>query len=137
MNATVHSNSPSPATRGASTRGAWWILCAPALALAATLVLFVAGAPGDRIGALWLAAVLWTIAASLVQAVWAGLRHGDWSAFACANPPCPALQRDDPDRDFATRSGRYLHLRIRDQHESLLRESDRYLEDPDRAGSLG
>ena len=71
-------------------RGAWWILGAPALALAATLVLVVAGAPGDWIGAIWLFAVLWTIAASLVQALRAGVRHGDWSAFTSCEA-CTAL----------------------------------------------
>ena len=141
MNATVHRNSPPPATRGASTRdtaarSAWWVLGTPALALAATLMLFAAGARSDWIGALWLAAVLWTVAASLVQSVWAGLRHGDWSAFVCSDPSCPALRRDDPDHDFATRSGLYAHLRIRDRHKSLMREGDRFLEDHDRTASL-
>ena len=62
-------------------RAAAWILAAPGLALAATGLLSLAGAGGDWIGAVWLAAVLWIIAASLVQALWAGFRRGDWSAF--------------------------------------------------------
>ena len=73
-------------------RGAAWILGAPALAIVATFVLALAGAAPDEsgadwIGAAWLAAVLWTIAASFVQALWQGLRHGDWSAFTCCDLP--------------------------------------------------
>ena len=77
--------------------GAAWILGAPALAIVATFVLALAAAAPDEsgadwIGAAWLAAVLWTIAASFVQALWQGLRHGDWSAFtSCAT--CPATTR--------------------------------------------
>ena len=113
----------------APSSGALWILGAPALALAATFALVLAGAPGDWIGAVWLAAVLWTIAASLVQALWAGFRHGDWSAFTCAERPCAQLPcaapSDDDDGDFATRTGVYAHLRVRAQHEALTREADR------------
>ena len=132
MNATRHPDSPHSAVRGAQ-----WVLGAPALALAATFMLVAAGAPGDWIGAVWLVALLVTIAASFTQALLAGVRHGDWSAFACAHPPCTALRRDDPDFDFATRTGLYAHLRVRDEHESLTREGDRYLGDHDLAGSLG
>lgn len=111
-------------------RGAAWILAAPALALAATFVLALAGAGADWIGFVWLAAVLWTIAASFVQALWAGLRHGDWSAFTCDGIP-----RDADGHDFATRTGRYAHLRIRARDEALMREGDRFLQNHDHAVS--
>ena len=124
--AVCRDSSHSPAARGA-----WWTLGAPALALVSTLVFVVASAPGDWIGAIWLVAVLWTVAASLVQALRAGLRHGDWSAFHdCALP-----HGDGEDHDWSTRSGRYAYLRIRDRHEALTREGDRYLQDHDRTGS--
>ncbi|MDE0359864.1 MAG: hypothetical protein OXI74_01720 [Rhodospirillaceae bacterium] len=132
MNATRDPDSPRSAVRGAQ-----WVLGAPALALAATFMLVAAGAPGDWIGAVWLVALLLTIAASFTQALLACVRHGDWSAFACAHPPCTALRRDDRDFDFATRTGLYAHLRVRDEHESLTREGDRDLGDHDLAGSLG
>lgn len=143
MNATRHQSPPPPAlgkTAVGSTgaRAAWWVLGAPALALASTFALVVAGAPGDWIGAIWLVAVLWTIAATLVKSLWAGVRHGDWSAFGCdALPRCQPLAGDDDDHDFATRSGSYAYLRIRDEHEAMTREGDRYLEDHDRSHSPG
>lgn len=137
MNATRHHSHPPREVRGIAVpspaaRSAWWVLGAPALALVSTLVFVVAGVSGDWIGAVWLVAVLWTIAASLVQALWAGFRHGDWSTFACQ-----ALTGDDDDHDFAMRSGTYAYRRIRDEHEALMREGDRYLEDQDRTDSLG
>ena len=136
MNSPPDRSTPTPKTRNAAAHGAWWVHCASALALAVTCMLVASGAPGDWIGAVWLAAVLWTIAASLAQALRAGIRDGDWSAFACANSPRAAQRREDPDFDFATRSGLYAHLRVRDEHESLTREGDRCLQDHDRTLSL-
>jgi len=152
MNATRHRSRPPsevrrmavwcdsarlPAARSPAPRSGWWVLGAPALALVSTLVFVVAGAPGDWIGAIWLVAVLWTIAANLVQALWAGFRYGDWSAFACTESPCATLPHDDDDHDFAMRSGSYAYRRIRDEHEALTREGDRYLEDHQRTDALG
>ena len=80
-------------------------------------------------GAPWiLAAVLWTVAASLVLALWAGFRQGDWSAFTCDGMP------HDND-DHATRSGAFAHLRIRAAHEALTRDGDRFLADHHQPGS--
>ncbi len=137
MNAARHPNSPPPSAGSTAVRSTWWILAAPALALASTLPLVLAGAPGDWIGAIWLVAVLWTIAASLVQALWAGFRYGDWSAFACTDSPCAALPHDDEDHDFALRTGVFAYVRIRERHEALMREDDRCLEEHDRTDSLG
>ena len=142
MNAARHPNSPPPSAGSTAVRSTWWILAAPALALASTLVFVVAGTPGDWIGAIWLVAVLWTIAATLVQALWAGFRHGDWSAFACTDSPCAvlpcaALSHDDEDHDFAMRTGVFAYVRIRNRHEALMREDDQYIEDHDRTDSLG
>lgn len=100
-----------------TTRSALWILGAPALALLATAAFVFAGAGADWIRAAWLASVVWMFAASLVQALWRGLRHRDWSAFACgAFPP------DDERFDFETRSGRYAYRRIQARNEALLRD---------------
>ena len=116
-------------------RGAAWILGAPTLAIVATFVLALADAAPDEsgadwIGAAWLAAVLWTIAASFVQALWQGLRHGDWSAFTCCDLP-----GNDEDLDWATKTGKYAHMRIRATHEDLMREGERFLEDHDHGDS--
>ena len=116
-------------------RGVAWILGAPALALVATFVLALAGAAPDEsgadwIGAAWLAAVLWTIAASFVQALWQGLRHKDWSAFTCCDLP-----GNDEDLDWATKTGKYSYLRVRADHEALMRESDLFLADHDHNNS--
>ena len=135
MNATRnHTPAPPapPAARSTAARNALWVFGAPALALAVTSVLLVAGAHGDWIGAVWLLAVLWTIGASLVQALWAGFQYGDWSAFHCCAPP-----PDDDGHDWSTRTGAFAYLRIRERDEALTREADRYLRDHDRSGSLG
>ena len=100
-----------------TTRSALWILAAPALALPATAAFVFAGAGTDWIRAAWLASVVWMFAASLVQALWRGLRHRDWSAFNCeAFPP------DDERFDFETRTGRYAYRRIQARDEALLRD---------------
>ena len=148
MTATRHHSPPPPAAastavdcsavRRTAMRGAWWVLGAPALALAATSVLVASGIRSDWIGAIWLLAVLWAIGASLVQALWAGFRHGDWSAFSCcAELPCAALPRDSDTHDWATRTGAFAYLRIRDRHETLMREADRFLANHDRTDSHG
>lgn len=98
-------------------------------ALAGTPVLAVLGAGSDAVALTWIAAVGWTVVASFVQALVDGIRRGDWSAFACGEIP-----RNDEDLDFSMKSGRYAHLRIRATHEALMRESDRFPENPDRTG---
>ena len=118
-------------TRTASAcHGAPWILAAPLSALAATFVLALSGAAPEWVGAVWLAAVLWTVAASLVLALWAGFRQGDWSAFTCDGMP-----HGNDDHDYATRSGGFAHLRIRAAHEALTRDGDRFLAAHHQPGS--
>ena len=120
----------------AAPQNAQRMFIAFALVIAVTCVLAVAGAH-DWIAALCLVAVLCTIAATFVHALWRGLRHRDWSAFACqalARCESPAIGDDD---SFATRTGRYAHLRIRADNETLVREGDRFLQDRDQSGSLG
>ena len=127
---------PEPAVRRTAVRStavrstAAWILGAPALALMPTVVLTIAGAGADWIGALWLAAVLWTIAATFVQALWQGLRHGDWSSFTYRDLP-----RNDEDHDWATRSGQYAYLRVRADGEALMRDGDRFSTHRDHSDS--
>ena len=120
----------------AARRNAQWMFVAFTLAIALTCVLALAGAH-DWMGALCLVAVLCTIAATFVHALWRGLRHRDWSAFACeALPRFESLASGD-DHSFATRTGRYAHLRIRADNEMLMREGEAFLKDHDHSGSLG
>lgn len=118
-------------TRTASAcQGTAWILAAPLSALAATFVLALSGAGPGWFAAVWFAAVLWMVAASLVRALLAGFRHGDWSAFTCDGMP-----HGNDDHDYATRSGVFAHLRIRAAHEALIRDGGRFLADHDQPGS--
>ena len=108
---------------------ALWVLGPVATAVPVTPVLMLAGA--DCTAALWFAALLWAIAASFVQALWQGLRQGDWSAFTCEDFP-----RDDENFDWETKSGRFAYLRIQAEHEPLKRDGDRFLRDHDHANPL-
>ena len=106
--------------RRTAARGTVWALGPLATAVALALALTPAGA-----------AVLWTIASSFVQAVRQRLRCGDGSAFQ--PPECPPNQDDF---DFFTKSGAYVDLRIRADHEALMRDGDRFLADHDHFHSL-
>ena len=121
---------PGPNRCRAVARSALWVLGPLAFAVPVSFVLPLVGAGSDYIGAVWLAAVLWAIAASFVQALWQGLRHGDWSAFTSCDLP-----RNDDDLDFSMRTGKYAYLRIRADHEALMRDGDRFLEDHDHSNS--
>ena len=110
-------------TRSNLTRTDVWILGAPALAIVATTAFMLAGAGPDWVRAVWLAAVIWTVAASFVQALWKGLRRGDWSAFSCE-----ALAPDDEQFDWETKTGRYAFVRIQARNEELMSEGERLLE---------
>ena len=121
--------SPSAALSPA-VRSTLWVLGPLAIAVPVSVVLVLAGAGADWIGALWLAAVLWTIAASFVQALWQGLRHGDWSAFTYVEVP-----RNEEDVDFSTRTGRYAYIRNQADDEALMREDERFLKNHDHNDS--
>ena len=118
------------AARRAAARGTLWVLGPLAVAVPITPVLALAGAGADWIAAAWLAAVLWTIAASFLQALRQGWRHGDGPVFQSVE--CPPSQDDF---DFFTKSGAYLDLRIRADHEALMRDGDRFLADHDHLNS--
>ena len=54
----------------------------------------------------WLAAIAWTVPASLTAALWQGFRHRDWSAFRGYE-----LSDDREDEiDWSTRTGSYAWL---------------------------
>lgn len=120
------------AVRSTATRRALWAVGPVAVAVPLSVALALAGAGADWIGAVWIAAVLWAIAASFVQALWQGLRHGDWSAFASCELP-----RNDDDFDYTTRSGKFAFLRIQAERDALMRDGDRFLQDHDHGDSPG
>ena len=100
------------------------VLSGLAVALLATPVLLILGTNWQAVQLLWIFAAIWTIVASFVHALRQGIRHGDWSAFLCGEMP-----RNDDDLDYTTKTGLYAHLRIRAQHEALMRAGDRGLRD--------
>ena len=102
------------------------VLSGLAVALLATPVLLILGTNWQAVQLLWIFAAIWTIVASFVRALWQGIRHGDWSAFMCGENP-----RNDEDLDWSTKTGRYAFMRIRAQHEALMRAGDRGLRDDD------
>ena len=121
---------PTSAVRKSAVRSTLWVLGPLVIAVPVSLVLGLAGAVADWIGAVWLAAVFWAIAASFVQALRQGLCHGDWSAFS----DCEPLPNDD-DFSFFTRTGRYSYLRYQ-ADDALMRDGDRFLKNHDQDHSL-
>ena len=137
---TTHPLSPGPADRGPAdgnsadrnphaSMAALTVLFGLAVALTATPVFLVLGAQLQAIQLLWIVAVIWTIVASFVHALWQALRHGDRSEFMCGEIP-----RNDENLDWSTRTGRYAFMRTRATHEALMRDGDRYLRDHDSDG---
>ena len=120
----------NPVASSAAVRRALWVVGPVAVAVPVSVVLVLARAGGDWIGAVWLAAVLWAIGASFVQALWRGLRHGDWAAFASCDLP-----RNDDDFDYTTRSGEFVFMKIHADHEALMRDGDRFLQNHDHDDS--
>ena len=90
------------------------------LAMAALATVAALGLSTDTtlLGPLWLAAIAWTVPASLAGAFGRGFRHGDWSAFGRHRFP-----EDDGEADvFASRTGRYQWLG--DHEDRLLHDDD-------------
>lgn len=100
------------------------VLFGLAVALPVTPVLLILGTNWQAIQLLWIIVVIWTIVASFVHALRLGIRHGDWSAFQCGEIP-----GNEEDLDWSTKTGRYAYLRIRADHEALIRAGDRCLQD--------
>ena len=109
------STHPRPRT---TWRERLFVLGGLALAALYTAASLASGTGVEHIGPLWLAAVLWTVLASVAHVLWLGLRHGDWSPFRRYRLP----DGSGEDFDWATRTGRYAHHRIREQHELLMRD---------------
>ena len=85
-----------------------------------TAASLASGAGGELIGPAWMAAIAWTVLASLAGALRRGFRHRDWSAFRSYELPDGRDQRLDWDtrsgtcawmRDWEDRQRRDDHLR--------------------------
>ena len=85
--------------------------------LAAAALATALGAEADVLAPLWLAALAWTVLASLAGALWRGFLHGDWSAFRGHRFPEDGGELDE----WAARTGRYEWL---GDHEDRLRDDD-------------
>ena len=91
-----------------------------AVAALATAAAFASGAGVGIAGPLWVAAIAWTVLASLAGALLRGVRHGDWSAFGRYTLPDG---RDDR-IDWISRTGAYAYLR--EEEDRRRRDDDRH-----------
>ena len=104
-----------PETPGRRSWRARVVVLGP-LAVAALTTAF--GAEADVLAPLLLAAIAWTVLASLAGALLRGFRHGDWSSFRGHRFSDDGGETDE----WAARTGRYAWL---GDHEDRLREDDR------------
>ena len=92
------------------------VLGPPAIAVPATAAAFAADTGTALLGPLWLAAIGWTVLASLAGALRRGFRRGDWSAFGRYELP------DNGELiDWTTQTGEYAYMPIAQEHERLMR----------------
>ena len=109
---------PAPAGTPRSTRTERAVVLAGfALAAFWTVVATASDAGLETAGAAWLAAVLWTVVASLACALRRGIRRRDWSAFRRYTLPDGRDERIDA----ATQSGQYAFIEVAEEHERLMR----------------
>lgn len=106
MTRTLTHGPGGPMPRRATWRERLFVLGPLGLAAIATAAAHALGTDTEFVGPLWLAALAWTVAASLAGALHRGFRHRDWSAFGRYDFP-----EDDGDVDeWASRTGRYEWL---------------------------
>ena len=107
--------------RPAPTRSTWSeravVLGGFALAALWTVAALALDAGMETVGAAWLAAILWTVPASLALALRRGIRRRDWSAFTGYRLPDGRDERID----WATQTGSYAWEPIAEEHERLMR----------------
>ena len=109
-------SAPHDAPRSTRTERAV-VLGGFAVAALYTAVSAALGFDMETAGAAWLAAVLWTIPASLACALRRGVCRRDWSAFTRYRLPDGGDERIDA----ATQSGQYAFLDVAEEHERLMR----------------
>ncbi len=104
--------------RPTTWRARAFVLGGFALAAAYTAATLALGAGLEHIGALWMAAIAWTVLAGLAGALWRGFRYRDWSAFSDYELPEDGGEM----YEWLSRTGRYSSLR--DMEEELLHDDD-------------
>ena len=82
MKRTFTARDRNPASHPITWRARAFVLGGLALAVVYTAAARTLDAGAEHIGLLWMAAIAWTVAASLACALWRGFRHRDWSAFS-------------------------------------------------------
>ncbi len=100
-----------------SRRERAFVLGGFAVAALYSLIAAILGIGMDAIGPLWLAAVLWSVPASLALALRRGFVHRDWSAFRDYELP----DGREENFDWDTRSGEYAWMRVAEEHERPMR----------------
>ena len=110
---------PAPAAWPRTTRAERaTVLAGVTIAAAGTAFSAFFGVGLEFAGALWFAAIAWTLVSSLALALRRGLRHGDWSPFRRRGLPDGRNERIDA----ATESGQYAWMEVAEEHERLMRD---------------
>ncbi len=117
---TAQNGSPAPVRSVCRTtwRARAFVLGGPAIAAVYTAAALVLDVGAEHIGPLWMAAIAWTVAASLAGALWRGVCHRDWSAFSGYELP----ETDGEVDERALRTAPYSWLR--EMEDELLYDDD-------------
>ena len=110
----------APAKRRTTWRMRAFVLGGLGLATLCTAASLALGASAEHLGPLWVAAIAWTVAASLAGALWQGFRHRDWSAFRRYELPDGRADL----MEWSSKTGAYSHMR---DWEDRHRHDDDYL----------
>ena len=94
------------------------VLAGMAIAAAGTAFSAFTGVGMEFAGALWLAAIAWTVVSSLALALRRLVRDGDRSAFRRHRLPDGRDERIDA----ATRTGQHAWMEVAEEHERLMRD---------------
>ena len=115
-----HEPGDAPGSDRASARSTWGeraiVLGGFAIAALWTAASLTLDAGTEAIGPLWMAAVAWTVLASLGLALRRGIRRRGWSAFRRYR-----LSDNSDTIDWSTRTGAYAYMRIAEENERLMR----------------
>ena len=109
---------PGRGMRRVNRRARAFVLGGLGLAAVYTVVALGLDAGAEHIRPLWVAAIAWTVVASLAGALWRGFRHRDWSAFSGYEFP----EHDGEVDEWALRTGPYSWLR--EMEDQLLHDDE-------------
>ena len=115
---TTQDSGPAPGVRRVTWRTRAIVLGRFALSAVYTVAALGLDAGAEHIGPLWMAAIAWTVIASLAGALWRGFRHRDWSAFSRYELP----EDNGEIEEWALRTGRYSWLR--EMEDELFHDDD-------------